>query len=638
MSETQLVSAFTTDDFVPGIAIGAEIAVQSRPSENTPIRLLVVAFKGSAGTMVENVDIIGPVLSEAECNTAAASYSELARGFRAGRAMSKDVEVYLLAVPAPSGAQASAAITIGGTWSTAGSLVIWVDGEPVRVEVGAADATTDVATAVVDAWTIETESAVTVTAASSTNTFLCRDNGTRGNSKVLYVDRSSAPTGLTVTVEPPLGELLTLVNELRTDLLAHFALTAGSVHGGADSTSGAAFGSAATSYATAIALVNQLRTGYAAHRVLTSGSVHGAADATNIVLLSAATTAAEALFLANDLKAKYNAHRILTAGTVHGAADTTNVTAATDATDGAVAGDSDTGSGVYFAGGSGTESVALALAKIQADPRHFKRICFSAADATNLGLIETFSDEQSAAMIQKPSAMVLAHNGTQSAAQAISKTQLNHEGFSVLWARSAETPCFEIACAHMTDRVTVERNSPAGWNQSYSGSILKGVRLARSVDLRANDHATQKSALKNGLTPLASNDAGETVVVRAASTKCLNGDGSANYGALDVAEFTTVMEVRERDANTWRFYRTQNPKVRDDFAPGEVQVSGVATPLGFSRFLAQANADLPGAGVYEAPSNIRATYNRTTKRIQWVESYTRAALHLQSEGVVQSLA
>mgnify|MGYP006921306554 CR=1 FL=1 len=638
MTTTQLVSAFTTDDFVPCIAIGAEIAVQSRPSENTPIRLLLVALKGSAGTMTENVDIIGPVLSEAACNVAAGAPSELARGFRASRAMSKDVETYLLAVPAGSGTAATASILIGGTWSTPGTLVIWIDGEPVRVEVGAADATTDVATAIVDAWDLEAESAVTVAADSSTNTFTCRDVTTRGNSKILYVDRSAAPSGLTVSLLPPLGELLTIVNELRTDLLAHFALTAGSVHGGADSTSGASFGSAATSYATAIALVNLLRTGYAAHRVLTSGSVHGAADSTNIVLLSAATTAAEAVLLANDLKAKYNAHRILTTASVHGAADTTNVTAATDATDGAVAGDSDTGNGVSFAGGTGTESVALALAKIAADPRHFKRICFSAIDATNLGLIETFSDEQSAAMIQKPSAVVLAHSGTQSAAQAISKTQLNHEGFSVLWARSAETPAFEIACAHMTDRVTVERNSPAGWNQSYSGKVLKGVRLARSVDLRANDHATQKSALKNGLTPLASNDAGETVIVRAASTKCLNGDGSANYGALDVAEFTTVMEVCERSGNIWRFFRSQNPKVRDDFAVGEVVVSGVATPIGLSRYMSQGMADLPGEGVFESPCLVRGTYNRTTKRIQWTLSYTRAALHEQSEGIVQSLA
>lgn len=633
---TQLVSEFTADDFVPGIAIKAEIAVQQRPSENTPLKLLLVGFQKS-GTMTDNTEIIGPVLSEADCNTAAGAPSELARAFRASRAIDKEVETYLLAVPPGSGVAATASMTIGGTWSTAGWLTVWVDGEPVRVEVGAADATTAVATAVEDAWDLETESAVTVSTDSSTNTFECRDVTTRGNSKILYVDTANAPAGLTVSLLPPLGALLTIVNELRTDLLAHFALTAGSVHGGADSTSGASFGSAATTYATAIALVNLLRTGYAAHRVLTSGSVHGAADSTNVVLLSAATTAAEAVLLANDIKAKYNAHRVLVSGSVHGGSgDTTNVTSATDATDGAVAGDSDTGSGVSFAGGTGTESVATALALISADPRHFKRVCFSAIDATNLGLIETWSDERSAAMVMKPAAVVLAHNGTQSAAQAISKTQLNHEGFEVLWGRSAETPCFEIAAAHATQRIAVERNGPAGWNQSYSGTVQKGVRLARSVALRCNDHATQKSALKNGLSPLASNDAGETVVIRAVMSKCVNGDGSANYSNNDVAEYTTVMEVRERDANTWRFYRVKNPKVRDNFATGEPVVSGVATPIGYARFLAAANADLLGEGVYEAASVIKATYNPTTKRIQWVETFRRAPLHEQSEGVVQS--
>jgi hypothetical protein len=142
--------------------------------------------------------------------------------------------------------------------------------------------------------------------------------------------------GLTITLEPPEAELVALVNDLRTDMLAHFALTSGSVHGAADTTSDDGVGSAATDKASAIALVNQIRTAYAAHRVLTAGGVHGAADSTNAVTLAAATNAHEAVDLANDLKSKYNAHRVLTSGSVHGAADSTNVTNAANAIHGTV--------------------------------------------------------------------------------------------------------------------------------------------------------------------------------------------------------------------------------------------------------------------------------------------------------------
>lgn len=124
--------------------------------------------------------------------------------------------------------------------------------------------------------------------------------------------------------------LVSLVNDLRTDLIAHFALTSGSVHGAADTTSDDGFGSAATNLTTAITLVNQLVTGYQAHRILTAGGVHGAADTTNVVSAAVATDYPTAAARAIELKADYNAHRILTAGGVHGAADSTNVTSAAD--------------------------------------------------------------------------------------------------------------------------------------------------------------------------------------------------------------------------------------------------------------------------------------------------------------------
>jgi phage tail sheath gpL-like len=634
---SQLISAFAADNFVPGIATQARAAVASSPSANTAMRLLLTGFKLAGGSMATGT-ISGPVTSEAQCDEIVAVGSELSRMFRAARARTKDVEVWLGCVAEPSGAQAFARLTISGTWSTAGSFTIYVDGDPLIVEVNASDATTDVAAAIDAVNALYPSLSYTTAADGSSSDLTKNQKGTRGNSSILYVDTTNAPSGLVVTLEPPLGELLSIVNELRTDLLAHFALTTGSVHGGADSTSGAAFGSAATTHATAITLINQLRTGYEAHRVLTSGSVHGAADSTNALTVAAATTAAGAVLLANDIKAKYNAHRVLLLASVHGAADATNVTASADATDGAVTGDDVTGAGVRFAGGSGTEDVSALIGEIESDPLWYKRIVVSSLDVTNLGKWEVFQDAQNAPMVARPSALILAHLGTQSAAQAISKTQLNHEAFEVLWSYDAETPAAEIAAVHAIDRVLTERNGPEGWNQSYSGSILPGVRLARDKAKLASDNSTQASALRNGLSPLTKTAAGEAMIVRAIWSRCQNADGSPNYLGLDVAEETSLQETRESAANTWKFWRALNPHVRDNFGK-EPTVPNVATPDGWKTYLfGSLGQQLVAARVFETLPTIRASYNRTTRRIQWELDFSRMPLHEQSEGVITSMA
>ncbi len=138
---------------------------------------------------------------------------------------------------------------------------------------------------------------------------------------------SLTPTGINTTAVD------TLLNEMKADINAHFALTAGGVHGAAD-TANTISTADASNAATRLALANAIRSALEAHRILVAGSVHGAADTTNAVAVEAATDESTVLLLALDLKAKYNAHIALTTGSVHGAADTSNATAATDPTGG----------------------------------------------------------------------------------------------------------------------------------------------------------------------------------------------------------------------------------------------------------------------------------------------------------------
>ena len=639
---TQLVTEFAANDFVPGYAAKAEVAVQSRPSENTPIRLLITGFKTSAGSMTADT-ITGPVLSASEAATLAGPRSELARAYRAGARRSTDVEVWFGCVEEPSGgAAASARATIGGTWSEPGTIRLYVDGDVLTVEVGASDSTSDVADAIDAKVDAVTTFPCTATVSTATVAFVKAQKGTRGNSSILYVDLTDAPSGLTVTLEPPEADLVSLTAELRSDFIAHIALTTGGVHGGADS-GPYTIASAPTTQAECITVLGQLLTAAKAHVQKTSGSVHGASDSTALSALNALTaptTGAEAVAFANTFKTTFfgaSGHSTRTTSSIHGAADSTNTISTANAPTGVVTGDDVTGDGLRFYGGSGQEDVAPLIAAIKAHSKWFKRIAVSSLDTTNLGLWETFEDEQAGPMVKRPSALILSHLGTQSAAQAITRTQLNHEAFGAPWGYDAETPALDIAVVHAVERVLAERNSPGGWNTSYSGTVLPGVKLARDEAKIPSDHATQKTALQNGLSPLVRSESGETVLIRAISTKCQNTDGSDNYGALDVAEFVCVHEVREMLENIWKFYRSLNKHVRDDFVSGEKVVPLVATPLGFARFAAQQLAPLVDERVFEAPASLRATFNRTTKRTQTVVEFTRLALHEQGEGLVRSL-
>ncbi len=131
------------------------------------------------------------------------------------------------------------------------------------------------------------------------------------------------------TVYMPPHVVNTLLNEIKADHNAHVVLTAGSVHGAAD-TADVISTADAKDTATRIALANALRTAFESHRVKTAGGVHGAADNSNAISAPVATDDASVLNLAIDLNAKYNAHRVLTAGAVHGAADNTNAVTSPD--------------------------------------------------------------------------------------------------------------------------------------------------------------------------------------------------------------------------------------------------------------------------------------------------------------------
>lgn len=124
-----------------------------------------------------------------------------------------------------------------------------------------------------------------------------------------------------------LEEAIILLNEIKADYEAHRILTAGSVHGAADTTN-VVSSADATDLASAITLANEIKVDYEAHRVLTGGGEHTVADAVNVVTAANASDLGTLVTLANDLRVQYEAHRVYLTGPCHGAADATNVVAA----------------------------------------------------------------------------------------------------------------------------------------------------------------------------------------------------------------------------------------------------------------------------------------------------------------------
>ena len=124
--------------------------------------------------------------------------------------------------------------------------------------------------------------------------------------------------------------LFGLLGDIATKYSAHRILTAGSVHGLADSTNVLLGTSDPTTKAGAITMVNDILAKFTAHIILTTGGVHGAADSVSTPAIRKLNPDAdwnEIRDLANHLRSRYERHRVLTTGGVHGAADSTNAVA-----------------------------------------------------------------------------------------------------------------------------------------------------------------------------------------------------------------------------------------------------------------------------------------------------------------------
>jgi hypothetical protein len=135
-----------------------------------------------------------------------------------------------------------------------------------------------------------------------------------------------------ITLSVPVAALVSLVNDLRTKTLAHYAMGSGT-HNSADASSGSGIGAAATNEATAIALLNQIRAADLLHAA--NATAHNSADSVSFAGLPAvATNGPTAVALGNAIRTGHGVH--IANATVHDGADGTNTISASAATSGTI--------------------------------------------------------------------------------------------------------------------------------------------------------------------------------------------------------------------------------------------------------------------------------------------------------------
>lgn len=226
---------------------------------------------------------------------------------------------------------------------------------------------------------------------------------------------------------------------------------------------------------------------------------------------------------------------------------------------------------VPFSGGTSTESVANIITLMKADTWDY--IAAAQTDATNLGLFKTHMTSEAAPTIGHLEHMVAAANGTLVATQSLSQTTLNDARSAMVWLLNCETHPAEIAAGVAALRSVIEPQNP---NYNYDDTELPFVAPQRyKADVPV--HATLKSALNTGITPLKTEN-GVVKIVRGIVTKCLSGS-SPSYNTLDWGDAIVPDRIRKEIGAAWGAFKLVNQYIGRDPVSGEkAQPEGVGTP------------------------------------------------------------
>lgn len=184
---------------VPGAWRETKYGTGANSIGSIPVKLVVTGTKTSAGSATPDQDIVR-IFSEEDADTYLGEGSEAAMQCYAALAIPG---VTLYAAPVAENGSAVAAsltVTIAGSWTTGGTVTIYLAGRAIQATVNIGDSVTTVATALRDAINGTSRLPFTATNTAGVVTITVRSKGVRGNDYICRKDLSAAPAGLTATL------------------------------------------------------------------------------------------------------------------------------------------------------------------------------------------------------------------------------------------------------------------------------------------------------------------------------------------------------------------------------------------------------------------------------------------------------
>lgn len=203
MASLIVVEGLTADDKVPGAYAETKYG-QGRVSVGSfPVKCLLIGYMLAAGSATVDQDI-DQIVGQAEADTLYGARSQLASMASAAFAAVGEGGVELWGAPtaeAGAGVVADLDVTVGGAWSTSGHFYLYVGGRRHLIVVASTDNIAAVVARIEDVLEADANAPWAVTDASPVATIVVQNKGEHGLQYYAAVDTTSAPSGLTVTLE-----------------------------------------------------------------------------------------------------------------------------------------------------------------------------------------------------------------------------------------------------------------------------------------------------------------------------------------------------------------------------------------------------------------------------------------------------
>jgi phage tail sheath gpL-like len=235
---------------------------------------------------------------------------------------------------------------------------------------------------------------------------------------------------------------------------------------------------------------------------------------------------------------------------------------------GSGAGPSVASGGVRFTGGAATENLTALLSTLETES--FWTGACAVIDATNLGRLETFIDEQAGPLVREFHNIVVGSTKAFASSTSLAQTTLDNQRFEMIDMEEGETPAEEQAAWVAALRHQREQ-SASGPNQKYDG--IPTPFVPQEASSKRMSRSRQVAALDVGLTciPTKNNVA---YLARAITTRSLTALGGADDGTIDVGQARTPDVINEEIGALWEAYTdsedtTAHHTLRNDPAPGE---------------------------------------------------------------------